>query len=244
MRCATTCSRKANSWVSIPESRFRHFVRGARGFPRALFFPITASALWWRKRSCFGTRRSPANSRGHRRWPGIGRAIAHNFTTGGYALCTADEDAEAACATRRAHPRGHSAPALPATITGESEAARSMAQIAAKFAAPDVPINNARIACNYPLFKLALADFDRVVAVHVGGAFLCAQMAARAMNNAGMHGVIVNSTPTGAFMSEAGTEAYSAPKGHPRARPRHRDQSRPSPYPHQLHRPGLDRRGN
>ena len=55
----------------------------------------------------------------------------------------------------------------------------------------DILVNNAGIAIRRPAVELALADWDKVVAVNMTGAFLCARAAARPMiANGG--GAIVN----------------------------------------------------
>ena len=52
-----------------------------------------------------------------------------------------------------------------------------------------------------------------MIAVNLRGTFLCAQAFARHMAKAKKGGAIVNIASTRAFMSEAGTEAYTAAKG-------------------------------
>ena len=55
----------------------------------------------------------------------------------------------------------------------------------------DILINNAGVAIRRPTVELALADWDKVVAVNMTGAFLCARAAARPMIANGA-GAIVN----------------------------------------------------
>ena len=52
-----------------------------------------------------------------------------------------------------------------------------------------------------------------MLARKLGGTFLCSQEAARLMVKHRKRGAIINIASTRAFMSEAGTEAYSASKG-------------------------------
>ena len=49
--------------------------------------------------------------------------------------------------------------------------------------------------------------------MNLRGTFLCSQAVARQMSAAGKPGCIINIASTRAFMSEAGTEAYTASKG-------------------------------
>ena len=53
-------------------------------------------------------------------------------------------------------------------------------------------VNNAGAAIRKPAVELPLADWDKVVAVNMTGAFLCARAAARHMIAAGKGGAIVN----------------------------------------------------
>jgi len=55
--------------------------------------------------------------------------------------------------------------------------------------------------------------FDLVLATNLRGTFLCTQEAARLMVRHKVAGAIINIASTRAFMSEPGTEAYSASKG-------------------------------
>ncbi len=75
-------------------------------------------------------------------------------------------------------------------------------------------VNNAGINRNTPFLELTPEDFDRVViAVNLRGTFLCSQNVARRMVERGQGGAIINMASTRAFMSEPGTEAYTASKG-------------------------------
>ncbi len=85
---------------------------------------------------------------------------------------------------------------------------------AGELGCPDVLINNAGIMVRRPFLELPVADFDRVIAVNLRGAFLCSQKVARRMvAEKKRGGAIINIASTRAFMSEPGTEAYTASKG-------------------------------
>ena len=81
----------------------------------------------------------------------------------------------------------------------------------AEFGRLDVLVNNAAVSRRVPVTELSLADWNRVLAVNLGGSFLCAKHAAPHLRAA--RGVMVNIASTRALMSEADTEAYSASKG-------------------------------
>jgi NAD(P)-dependent dehydrogenase (short-subunit alcohol dehydrogenase family) len=94
-----------------------------------------------------------------------------------------------------------------------ADVARWLARTEKALGVPDVLVNNAGINANGPFLKLKPADFDRVIAVNLRGAFLCAQETARRMVARKIRGAIVNIASTRAFMSEPNTEAYTASKG-------------------------------
>jgi NAD(P)-dependent dehydrogenase (short-subunit alcohol dehydrogenase family) len=145
---------------------------------------------------------------------GIGRGIAYHFAAKAYAVSLCDAD-EAAAREAADHIRSQGGTALAATadIAAKADVDRWMARTVAELGAPDVLVNNAGTMHRVPFLELAKDDFDRVLAVNLGGAMLCTQAAARAMVAAGKHGCIVNIASTRAFMSEPNTESYSASKG-------------------------------
>ena len=100
------------------------------------------------------------------------------------------------------------------TDVSQSEAVRKWMEVTAqKLGCPDVLINNAGIMRRSPFLELSPEDFDRVLAINLRGTFLCSQEVARRMIEAGKGGAIINIASTRAFMSEPGTEAYTASKG-------------------------------
>lgn len=145
---------------------------------------------------------------------GIGRAIALHFARAGYAVSIADpvEDAghEVVSLIEQA---GGKALYVPADIGRAEDIERWMAETDAALGGPTVLVNNAGIGRRAPFLDLSVADFDRVLAVNLRGTFLCSQAAARRMVAKGRGGTIVNIASTRAFMSEPGTEAYTASKG-------------------------------
>jgi NAD(P)-dependent dehydrogenase (short-subunit alcohol dehydrogenase family) len=145
---------------------------------------------------------------------GIGRGVALRFARAGYGVSLADPAGDAG-AEILGRLRDAGAPALfePVDVAQQADVARWIARTRAELGCPDVLVNNAGISRRAPLLDLAPADFDRVIAVNLRGAFLCTQAAARLMAERGQGGAVVNIASTRAFMSEPGTEAYSASKG-------------------------------
>lgn len=145
---------------------------------------------------------------------GIGRGIGFRFAKAGYAVAIADPDAEAGAeAVAKIVERGGHALFVQTDIAEESQIHRWIEQTVQDFGCPDVLVNNGGIMHRAPFLELDVRDFDRVLAVNLRGAFLCAQAAARQMVKHGKGGAIINISSTRAHMSEPGTEAYTASKG-------------------------------
>ncbi len=145
---------------------------------------------------------------------GIGRGIAISFAKEGYALAIADRDADAIAGTlEELEKLGAPVHFVQTEISDASAVNAWMDATLERFGCPTALINNAGIAHNASFLKLAVDDFDRVIATNVRGTFLCTQAAARRMVAGNVRGAIVNIASTRAFMSEPDTEAYSASKG-------------------------------
>lgn len=145
---------------------------------------------------------------------GIGRGIALRFASEGYAVSVADksEDAgEEIVGLLKA--QGVPALFVAADIADEKQVEDWIARSERELGCPDVLVNDAGINHRVPFLELKPVDFDRVLAVNLRGAMLCAQGAARRMVARGQGGCIVNIASTRAFMSEPGTESYTASKG-------------------------------
>jgi NAD(P)-dependent dehydrogenase (short-subunit alcohol dehydrogenase family) len=76
-------------------------------------------------------------------------------------------------------------------LSDASVPARLVSETVGAFGRLDVLVNNAGVTVSKPALELTADDFDKIFAVDVRGAFLCAQAAARAMGDGG---VIVNIT--------------------------------------------------
>jgi len=145
---------------------------------------------------------------------GIGRAVALRFAKSGYAVSIADLDEEAGRETAgRVQAQGARSVFVRTDVADAAQVDHWVAQTAQELGCPDVLVNNAGIGRRAPFLELKAEDFDRVIAVNLRGTFLCSQSVARHMVARGQGGVIVNIASTRAFMSEPGTEAYTASKG-------------------------------
>ncbi|HVV29229.1 MAG TPA: glucose 1-dehydrogenase [Rhizomicrobium sp.] len=145
---------------------------------------------------------------------GIGRAIAWRFTQAGYAVSITDTDRQAGRETLDAMQKaGARALFVRADVSRPADVARWLERTRSALGCPDVLVNNAGIMVRKDVLRLPVADFDRVIATNLRGTFLCAQAAARMMARRGRGGCIINMASTRAFMSEPGTEGYTASKG-------------------------------
>jgi NAD(P)-dependent dehydrogenase (short-subunit alcohol dehydrogenase family) len=145
---------------------------------------------------------------------GIGRGIAWHFARLGYAVSITDSDRQAGQeALQVMLEAGARAIFAPGDVSKPADVKRWLNATKAKLGVPDVLVNNAGIEIRKPLLQLSVQEFDRVIAVNLRGTFLCAQAAAKMMAARKRGGAIINIASTRAFMSEAGTEGYTASKG-------------------------------
>lgn len=145
---------------------------------------------------------------------GIGRAIAEYFAARGYAVSFADTNAAHGRDTLRSLRKRHAAVEyFRADVSREQDVRHWLRATARTLGCPDVLVNNAGARASAPFLTLAPKAFDLVLATNLRGSFLCTQEAARLMVKHRKKGSVVNIASTRAFMSEPGTEAYSASKG-------------------------------
>ena len=77
----------------------------------------------------------------------------------------------------------------------------------------DVLVNNAGIQISGPSHELSTSDFDKVLAVNLRGAFLCAREAVKRFLATGTHGVIINVSSVHQLIPKPNYLAYSTSKG-------------------------------
>jgi len=145
---------------------------------------------------------------------GIGRGIAYAFANAGYAVSIFDPVEDAGIeAIEHVRASGGKGLYVKGGTGTEEEIDGWLAQTLVEIGCPDVLVNNAGIMVRQPFLELPVEDFDRVIAVNLRGAFLCSQKVARQMVAEKKRGAIINIASTRAFMSEPGTESYTASKG-------------------------------
>jgi NAD(P)-dependent dehydrogenase (short-subunit alcohol dehydrogenase family) len=142
---------------------------------------------------------------------GIGRATARELLSRGYRVVIADCDTEAGEETVDEYRAMGTIRFVACDVAEEADVERLVTDTVAEYGRLDALVNNAAVSRRKPLAELTLAEWNRVLAVNLGGAFLCAKYASPHLKAA--QGAIVNVASTRALMSEPNTEAYSSSKG-------------------------------
>lgn len=120
---------------------------------------------------------------------GIGRGIAQAFVKAGAKVVIADLNAAQAEAT--AAELGANALGIAMDVTSESQVDAGMAQAAQHFGKIDILVSNAGIQIVSPLQDFAYKDWQRLMAIHLDGAFLTTRAALRHMYKQGTGGGII-----------------------------------------------------
>jgi NAD(P)-dependent dehydrogenase (short-subunit alcohol dehydrogenase family) len=143
---------------------------------------------------------------------GIGRAIVEKFAAEGADVTFADVEAEAGRETAaEVSAVGKSVEFVHADITSEPDVQKAIEGVVARHGAVDILVNNAGINAYFDATEMSQADWDRVFAVDLKGAWLCAKYGLRSMKRAG-RGSIVNIASIHANLTIAGMFPYAAAK--------------------------------
>jgi 3-hydroxybutyrate dehydrogenase len=122
---------------------------------------------------------------------GIGLEIARAFVREGAKVAVADLDGGAATKAAAELARGrHQAMPLTMDVTREDQVDAGMARVVEAFGRVDILVCNAGIQVISPVEALSLADWHRVLAVHLDGAFLPTRAALRHMYAKGRGSII------------------------------------------------------
>jgi 3-hydroxybutyrate dehydrogenase len=123
---------------------------------------------------------------------GIGKHIALLFAREGARVVIADLSQQGADATaREIAAAGGQAIGLAMDVTDEAQVDAGFANLAAVYGGADVLISNAGIQIVQPLDEFAFADWKRLLAIHLDGAFLTTRAALRQMYAHGRGGTII-----------------------------------------------------
>lgn len=104
---------------------------------------------------------------------GIGREIAFRIADEGGIAVIADLNLEAASATAQViQARGGNAFGVAMDVTDEAAVDAGVAEVAARYGRIDILVSNAGIQIVKPLVDFAYADWKKLLAIHLDGAFL------------------------------------------------------------------------
>ena len=145
---------------------------------------------------------------------GNGRGIALRFSEEGARIVAADVDSESAQETANlVEDAGGEAFAVRVDVSRREQVSAMVEAAAEQFGGIDILVNNAGVETLVPLLDLEESEWDRIVDTNLKGAFLCGQIAARAMVSAQASGAIVNIASINAKIALAGQAHYTSSKG-------------------------------
>ncbi len=122
---------------------------------------------------------------------GIGKEVARTLAREGAKVAIIDLDhAGGERAAAELALKGGHAMALPVDVTSEVQVNDAMARVVDTFGRIDVLVSNAGIQIVAPLEDFAFADWQRVLAVHLDGAFLTTRAALKQMYKQGSGSII------------------------------------------------------
>jgi 3-oxoacyl-[acyl-carrier protein] reductase len=145
---------------------------------------------------------------------GIGRAVALAYADEGADLAIAwlEREPETRSLVDAIEKKGRRALAVRTDVTVERDVQALVATVRERLGAVDVLVSNAGIQKAQPITATSVEDWDRMIAVHLRGAFLVCREVARPMIARGS-GRIILTTSQLAYIGRAGYTAYSAAKG-------------------------------
>ena len=143
---------------------------------------------------------------------GIGRAIVEKFAAEGAAVTFVDvDDAEGRRTADEVSAGGAGVAFRRADVTSEADVRTAVEDTIERHGALDILVNNAGINAYFDATQMSQDEWDRVFAVDLKGAWLCAKYALRPMTRAG-RGSIVNIASIHSHLTIAGMFPYAAAK--------------------------------
>ena len=123
---------------------------------------------------------------------GIGRGIAEKFAAHGAKVAIADlnlEGAKAAAADIAAKHKGE-AIGVDMDVTSEEQVNAAVAEVVRKWGRVDVLVSNAGVQIVHPVHEFPFADWKKMLAIHLDGAFLTSKACLPHMHKQGSGSVI------------------------------------------------------
>lgn len=144
---------------------------------------------------------------------GIGRACAERFLADGARIVLADIDAARLEATASAIGNAERVLAVVADVSRKADIEALVNATVERFGGLHIMVNNAGIAMIQDFLDISEADYDRVLAVNLKGAFLGTQAAGRQMIAQGQGGVIINMSSINSGLANPRVATYAISKG-------------------------------
>jgi glucose 1-dehydrogenase len=153
---------------------------------------------------------------------GIGQAIAVRFAEHGANVAinylrqpeeAHDTEEQVQACVSKVQQEGVRDVLVQADVANEDDVVRMVAETLTRLGGVDVLVNNAGIQISRPSEELSSDDFDKVLAVNLRGAFMCAREAIRHFLAEDKSGSIVNVSSVHQLIPKPGYLGYSASKG-------------------------------
>jgi glucose 1-dehydrogenase len=153
---------------------------------------------------------------------GIGQAIAVRFAEYGANVAInyrrergegAETEGQVMACVNKVQQEGVRDVLVKGDVSKEDDVVSMLDETVAGLGGIDVLINNAGIQISRPSEELSAEDFDKVLAVNLRGAFLCAREAIRRFLEVGTPGVIINISSVHQLIPKPNYLGYSVSKG-------------------------------
>ncbi len=140
---------------------------------------------------------------------GIGAATAEALARKGAQVIVASRtEAELTATVAALRAAGLKASLIVLDVADDAAVAAAFSRIAREWGRLDILVNNAAILLSGPFAEIAMSDWDRLLAVNLRGAVLCARQAFRLMRDSG--GSIVNVSSLGGLPGTDKFPGYAA----------------------------------
>ena len=140
---------------------------------------------------------------------GIGAATAEALARKGAQVIVASRtEAELIATVAALRTAGLKASLIVLDVADEATVVAAFSRITAEWGRLDILVNNAAILLSGPFAEMAMSDWDRLLAVNLRGAVLCARQAFRLMRDSG--GSIVNVSSLGGLPGTDKFPGYAA----------------------------------
>lgn len=145
---------------------------------------------------------------------GIGRAVALAYADEGadVAVVWTAREPDAASLVEEVGRRRRRALAIRTDVTVEADVKEMVARVRGTFGRIDILVSNAGIQRAQPIGETTVDDWERMIAVHMRGAFLCCREVIPVMRAQGGGRIIVVTSQL-AYLGRPRYTAYSAAKG-------------------------------